>query len=139
MKKLVFLLFHLAIFLPFSCQQSNSSATQTETASAESEAVFVREVVSAERFKEKMAAYPNAQLIDVRTPEEFANGHIEGAKNINVLDKSFETDVAKLDKKTPVLVYCQSGGRSGRAAKKLQEMEFQTIYDLSGGYSEWPK
>ena len=112
-----------------SCQSSSQNDTNTEQ--------FIREVVSVDRFKKLMAEYPDAQIIDVRTPEEFAAGHLDGAQNINFYDDDFEEQLKKLDKKKTVLVYCKSGGRSGKASNKMLSMEFNRVYDLEGGYTAW--
>ncbi len=77
------------------------------------------------------------QLIDVRTPGEFAEGHLENAVNINVNSNDFAAQVEKLDKEQPVYIYCKSGGRSGNAGKQLEAMGFKTIYDLKGGILSW--
>lgn len=79
------------------------------------------------------------QLIDVRTPEEFAEYHIEGAKNIDIFSEDFEEQIQQLDRNEPVYVYCRSGKRSNDAAQKMQKMGFQKIYDLQGGILEWEK
>ncbi|MAW94719.1 MULTISPECIES: rhodanese-like domain-containing protein [unclassified Leeuwenhoekiella] len=77
-------------------------------------------------------------LLDVRRAEEFEAGHIEQALNFNVLDSlNFRTQVEQLDPATPVYLYCRSGNRSGKAAVIMQEMGFQTLYDLKGGYLGW--
>ena len=77
-------------------------------------------------------------LLDVRRAEEFEAGHIEQALNFNVLDSlSFRAQVEQLDPATPVYLYCRSGNRSGKAAVIMQEMGFQTLYDLKGGYLGW--
>jgi rhodanese-related sulfurtransferase len=78
-----------------------------------------------------------AQLIDVRTPREFSNGFIQGAKNIDYNGDSFEKQIKKLDKNKPVLVYCAAGGRSENAAELLNEWGFKEVYDLEGGYNAW--
>ena len=77
----------------------------------------------------------NAQLVDVRTPNEFRQGHYKNAENIDFFDRiNFDKKLEKLDKNRPVYLYCRSGMRSNKAAKKLAQMGFQEIYDLSGGY-----
>lgn len=83
-------------------------------------------------FKQKVEC-GNIQLIDVRTPKEFNSGHIKGAKNIDFFSGHFNTEFNKLDKKSPVYVYCRSGSRSRQTAKKLANMEFTSIFDLQGG------
>lgn len=76
-------------------------------------------------------------LLDVRTPEEFASGHIEGAININLFDSNFAAQVEGLDLKKPIFVYCKSGGRSGKSAQVLLKKGARKVYDLIGGYSRY--
>lgn len=127
------------IAISFACQ--NQSQTQTPPAESEAAAEntpqFVREIVSLERFKSLMAASDDFQLIDVRTPEEYAAGHIEGALNLNFRDADFDNQLLALDKTKPVFVYCKSGGRSGQAAAKMQTLEFHQVFDLEGGFEGW--
>jgi len=86
---------------------------------------------------ESVSKINGVQLIDVRTPEEYSDGHILNSKNIDFLDENFELYIQKLDKKSPVIVYCQSGGRSAKSALKLLSNSFLKIYDLDGGFSKW--
>lgn len=79
------------------------------------------------------------QLIDVRTPEEFAEGHIKNAVNININDAEFRSKIQALDKAKPVLVYCKAGGRSATASAILNEEGFVNIVDLDGGITAWKK
>ena len=88
-------------------------------------------------FSKKIQETENPQILDVRTPEEFASEHIDKAENVNWLSDSFAVKVAKLDKSKPVFVYCKSGGRSQKAAAKLAELGFTTIYELEGGILKW--
>ena len=77
-------------------------------------------------------------LIDVRTPKEYNDYHISGAKMIDYKNDNFKTEFAKLDKKVPVLIYCRSGVRSGRATKVLEKMGFK-VYNLNHGMIDWKK
>ncbi|AXT63203.1 rhodanese-like domain-containing protein [Aquimarina sp. AD10] len=77
------------------------------------------------------------QLVDVRTPAEYADGHIEGAVNIDFNDDNFEDRIANVDKSKPVAVYCGRGGRSGRCSAYMKKAGFTKIYDLDGGITEW--
>jgi len=86
---------------------------------------------------EKQLKSPEVQLIDVRTPEEYSQGHIEKARNINIMDDDFDAQVALLDKNKPVMIYCKSGGRSARASERLKELGFTNITDLEGGITNW--
>ncbi|MFY0630195.1 MAG: rhodanese-like domain-containing protein [Flavobacteriaceae bacterium] len=88
----------------------------------------------------KVMSENSIQLVDVRTPEEYKRGYIEGAVLINFRDSNFlEQMESKLDKDKPVYVYCASGGRSGRASSLLLEKGFKKVFDLEGGYSKWSK
>lgn len=87
-------------------------------------------------FEKKMSA-PHVQLVDVRTSEEFAEGHLPKSVNIDVTSDDFESKVATLDKEQPVMVYCKMGGRSAKATEKLKELGFKNITDLEGGFSNW--
>jgi len=96
-------------------------------------------LLSANDFDAKLKAKAEtAQLVDVRTPAEFASGHIKRAANINFTDDDFE-DAAKkkLDKNKPVFLYCFSGKRSADAAGFLRTMGFKEVYDLNGGFAQW--
>ena len=88
-------------------------------------------------FAEKIKLNPKAQLIDVRTAEEFAGGHLDSAINVNWNSTDFEAKASKYDKSKPVFIYCRSGGRSAQAAAKLSEMGFEQVYDLEGGIANW--
>ncbi len=79
------------------------------------------------------------QLIDCRTPKEFNEGHLKGAKIINYYDSDFLNEMSKLDKDKVLYIYCRSGNRSGKAAKKLETLGFTKIYDLKGGILNWEK
>ena len=95
------------------------------------------ESMSVSEFENKLKSVENAQLLDVRTPGEFSEGHLDKAENINWSGDNFEASVQKLDKAKPVFVYCLAGGRSKKAASKLSEMGFTKIYEMDGGYMKW--
>lgn len=90
-------------------------------------------VLSPTEFKNQVENQ-NVQLVDVRTASEFKSGNIKSAKNIDFFSKIFTEQFEKLDKEKPVYVYCRSGVRSRKAAKKLAKMGFTKIYDLDGGF-----
>lgn len=79
----------------------------------------------------------DVQLIDVRTPEEYNEGHIENSQNIDYKSPTFAEDILVLDKTKPVIVYCKSGKRSGNSSKILKKAGFEIVYDLEGGILEW--
>jgi phage shock protein E len=81
-----------------------------------------------------------AQLLDVRTKEEWDEGHLKGAKLIPIAEKDFaEKAKAALDPNKPVVVYCRSGNRSAKAATQLREAGFTTVLDMAGGIVAWQK
>ncbi|MDB4128822.1 rhodanese-like domain-containing protein [Flavobacteriaceae bacterium] len=79
----------------------------------------------------------NHQIIDVRTPNEFENGHIENAVNIDFKAADFIENISALNKNKTLLIYCRSGNRSGKAAKIMDSLGFTKIYDLEGGFMNW--
>lgn len=88
-------------------------------------------------FESLLAKDKSIQLVDVRTPEEYAAGHLEGAQLMDFYDSNFAAQLGKLDKTKPVAVYCAAGGRSGSAAEQLTKMGFKQVYDLAGGMRAW--
>jgi thioredoxin len=113
------------LVLPFffiSCQGQSSKSIQT---------------IDSKLFAEKLKNTQNPQLLDVRTPEEFAAEHIDNAANVNWNGDDFASKSEKLDKSKPVFVYCKVGGRSAQAANKLAEMGFKEVYNLDGGIMKW--
>ena len=119
-------LFLLTILLfTFSCQKQITT-----------ENVEIK-VISAEEFSENISN-KQVQLLDVRTAEEFAEGHIANAKNIDVLqEENFVKEIQDLNKNQPIYIYCRSGKRSANAAEILEENGFVEIIDLNGGYTAW--
>ncbi|WAC42442.1 thioredoxin domain-containing protein [Pedobacter sp. SL55] len=93
--------------------------------------------VSATELTKQLEKEHHIQLLDVRTPSEFKNGHIQNAINANINDKHFEDKIAALDKTKPVYVYCLSGGRSKIAVKQLSAVGFKNIVEMPGGMMEW--
>lgn len=94
-----------------------------------------QEAIAPKDFEKKIKG--NTQLIDVRSPEEYASGHIPNFENINIAAVGFKDKMAKLDKLKPVFVYCAVGGRSAQAASMLRDMGFTEVYDLKGGIRAW--
>lgn len=76
-------------------------------------------------------------VLDVRTPEEFAEGHLANAINIDFQSGNFANEISKLDKGTTYAVYCRSGNRSGQAVKVMADLGFTDLYDMDGGVIDW--
>jgi len=85
----------------------------------------------------KIIAEGKVAIIDVRTAEEFKDGHITGAQNIDIMAADFETQLTKLDKTQPTLVHCQAGGRSMRALKVFEKLGFKNLIHLDEGFGGW--
>lgn len=76
-------------------------------------------------------------VLDVRTPEEFKEGHVKGAVNIDFIDKGFPDQLAKLDRSKTYLVHCQAGGRSTKALEVFKKLGFKTVIHMDGGMNGW--
>jgi phage shock protein E len=76
-------------------------------------------------------------VLDVRTPEEFAEGHIEGAVLVDFYAADFADQLAALDTDVPYLVYCRSGNRSGQALGVMEQLGFTSAADVDGGIVAW--
>ncbi|WP_278036090.1 rhodanese-like domain-containing protein [Flavobacterium nitratireducens] len=110
------------LFTIISCQSQTSESIKTIEVKA-----FAKEIKSSKK----------PQLLDVRTPTEYTEGHIDNALNIDWQGSHFEHEVQKLDKNKAVYVYCRSGKRSLKASEKLAELGFKKIYNLDGGFLQW--
>ncbi|GGM75656.1 thioredoxin [Dyadobacter beijingensis] len=100
-------------------------------------ALHAQKQITTEEFEKQLAKSGSAQLLDVRTPEEYEEGHLAKAANVDYKSPDFKEKIAKLDKNKPVFVYCLSGGRSAAAATALHENGFNEVYDMKGGYLKW--
>ena len=125
-----------------SCQsQSNpaGNSTTTETPATDKTAAkqpLPYQDLNVEQFRQHMAE-PGIVLMDVRTPEEIANGKIEGAQELDYYGINFLEELGKLDKEKTYLVYCRSGNRSGKTCKLMADMGFKHLFNLAGGYNAW--
>ena len=115
------------LFIPFLLLFINCKGQSNKTA----------QNLDVKTFASKLKSINNPQLIDVRTPDEFASEHIENAVNINWNGDNFIEKISKYDKSKPIFVYCKVGGRSQQAANKLAELGFKEIYNLEGGIMKW--
>lgn len=118
--KILFSLFFLFVLFSVNAQTATKIKTVEVTA-----------------FAKEINANQKPQILDVRTPEEFAQGHIDNAQNIDWQGENFVQNVEKLNKNKAVYVYCRSGKRSLKASEKLEELGFKKIYNLDGGFLKW--
>lgn len=97
---------------------------------------FLKDIDAAEAGR-LVAEKAPPQVLDVRTPEEFAAGHIGGAINLDFNSPGFKEEVAKLERGATYLLHCRSGSRSGKAKPTFEELGFKAIYHLEGGINAW--
>ncbi len=90
-------------------------------------------LLSGNEFVEKYSTTENAVMLDVRTPAEFASGHMATAFNLDYENQNFTDEVKKLDSSKTYFVYCRSGNRSGKAIAIMKAQGIKNIYDLQGG------
>lgn len=98
----------------------------------------VHELLDPNAFQQKIETLDQEMIIDVRTPEELQEtGQIVGALNVDYNGANFKAEISKLNKEKPIMVYCKSGGRSGKTATLLKKEGFKEVYDLDGGIQGW--
>lgn len=132
MKKALF----LATFFLFGLISCNSQGTSNAPDTPDRPVGY--ENIDVEAFKAKINQ-PDAVLLDVRTPEETAQGMIEGAIQLDFRSPDFESEIEKLDKDKTYLIYCRSGNRSGKTCALMAKKGYKNLYNLAGGYIAWSK
>jgi rhodanese-related sulfurtransferase len=94
--------------------------------------------LSQEEWKRSLESDDNAILLDVRTTEEFKEGHIPGAKLLDIRQAGdFMKEIQSMDTYKNYYVYCRSGARSAQACKIMGQIGIPTTYNLLGGFMEW--
>ena len=129
--KITILLLLLAISIIW---LTGSCNIQTENPAGVVLDVSVQEAVD---LIEKNRNNPDFVILDVRTPEEFGDGHIENAVNIDFRSPSFESEISELDREKVYLVYCRTGNRSSSAVEIMSKLGFREIYHLDVGITGW--
>jgi rhodanese-related sulfurtransferase len=86
---------------------------------------------------QELVAGGDVRVLDVRTPEEFAEGHVAGATLIDFYEPDFAERIAALDRDATYVVYCRSGNRSGQATALMAEQGFSAVHDVDGGVLAW--
>lgn len=120
MNKLLNLL--LILICCISCQSNSAQSSGT---------------LDVKTYQKQLSADKDAQLIDVRTPQEFESGHLQNAVNMDVNAADFEQKILTLDQSKPVYLYCLSGGRSGSAFDFLSKKGYKKLYNMKGGILQW--
>lgn len=132
----------VAVLVLASCQADNGSSAKAaggdslKTPSADSSQEGAYHKIDAEEGKRMMDA-GGVIVVDVRTPSEYAEGHIPGAVNVPNEDIGSQQPDGLEDLDATLIVYCRTGVRSKQAADKLVELGYQSVYDM-GGIVDWP-
>ncbi|MAS96689.1 MAG: rhodanese [Verrucomicrobiales bacterium] len=118
------------------------ACNETETATEESapeETQASLEVVDVDAAAADKLLKDDSEVVvvDVRTPEEFKEGHLKDAVNIDFKNENFESELEKLDPDKTYLVHCRSGSRSGQSLAVFEKLNFTKLYHLTPGYNGW--
>ena len=130
MRKLALFLFALSSIALISCERESGVAETTAPAAGPID-------LDGAKAAEVLASDPSIVVLDVRTPEEFAEGHIKGALNIDFNGDDFEKKIAELDPAKPYLLHCAAGRRSGQALPLFEKLKFNQLYHLRSGFGGW--
>lgn len=142
---LVLSVFTLSALL--NCQSNNNSDSSNQDAGNEMEATNDSPStknpavidLDVQAFMKSYHRAENAQLVDVRTAEEIADGKIDNALEMDFYGDQFAEEIKSLDSAKPTYLYCRSGNRSGKAGKMLIDLGFEQVYNLEGGYEAFSK
>jgi len=128
---ILFLLIAESLLLP-GCSSGQTSTTTSVQA-------MVKDVTpgQANALIQANAGNGSFVILDVRTPQEYSDGHLEGAINIDYNAPDFKDKVGKQDKNKTYLVYCRTGIRSAAASKIMAGLGFKNIYNMTGGITDW--
>ena len=139
----------IAVILALLAAACGGTTTQADTQAASNDVAVAQQATDTEQAPgiRLVSALDGADIqnnppedlviLDVRTPEEFAAGHVDGAIMIDFYAADFEDRVAELDPDVPYLLYCNSGNRSGQTVPLLHELGFNDVADVDGGIQAW--
>jgi phage shock protein E len=131
-KKLLFSFF-LALFIMIGIYYYSQNKSVNQVSGSQ-----IITSISAQEFKKRIDSSSDQDVVlDLRTKDEFAKGHIKGSIMIDFYKGSFKNDLESLDKEKVYYIYCRSGGRSGRALSLMKQLGFKTVYNLKGGIISW--
>jgi rhodanese-related sulfurtransferase len=93
--------------------------------------------INTEEMAALIASDQNIQIVDLRTPGEIAQGFIAKSVFINFSEGNLEEKFGALDKEKSLVIYCASGGRSGKASSIIEKLDFKSMYDYTDGFNGW--
>ena len=123
----------VAIFGVIGCEKKQANSSVEVVMAAATEAVIIQPRELSHLLREK----PELVVVDIRTPAEFAGGHIKGAVNIDFQTEGFSEAIAALDAGVPTVFHCRSGGRSGQAQSLFESLPFTELYHFAAGSNGW--
>lgn len=123
----------VAIFGVIGCEKKQANSSVEVVMAAATEAVIIQPRELSHLLREK----PELVVVDIRTPAEFAGGHIKGAVNIDFQTEGFAEAIAALDAGVPTVFHCRSGGRSGQAQSLFESLPFTELYHFAAGSNGW--
>jgi rhodanese-related sulfurtransferase len=135
MKALKKIFLTLLVFISLTACSNGQSRAENTKSRQEQVAAGDYKDVDASAFR-KMLEEKKGILLDVRTPSEYEEGHLPGAREVNFLSDDFVERISKLDKDTTYLIYCRSGHRSHQAGTKMKELGYKVV-NLKGGILGW--
>ena len=118
---------------------SACAGKQVDTPNQETPTQIIKDITTREAstLMQENQGNPDFVIIDVRTKEEFVDGYIENAYNIDFYPETFWDELDNLDKDKNYLIYCRSGNRSGKALNVMAELNFKEVYNMLGGILSW--
>ncbi len=132
MKKIIHLLLLVVSSHVLAC---NAPSTNNNTNTSLPPDTIIKIIDNAQA--QKLIQQKNCFIIDVRTPQEYAQGHLPNAVNIDINGNNFSESISKLDKNKPYIVYCAAGVRSTNASNQMKDKGFTNIYNLKSGFNNW--
>ena len=134
MKYLNIFVFAVALMFQTACNSQTQEGQAGASQEVQQPTITNHDVAS---FKE--AVDGDVIVLDVRTPEEYAGGHLDGAQSVDIYGADFKKTLESLDKSKPYYVYCHSGGRSMQACEQMLSMGFTNVHNMEGGIRDWKK
>lgn len=139
MKHIIKLALLIGIASTFTACQSEATTLSDSKNGSSNESHPATIEITAKKALTLLKENPEIIVIDVRTPKEYAEGHISKAQNIDFKSNRFRQELAKLDRNQTYLVHCKSGTRSGKSLPEWEKLGFTKIYHLNSGIDGWKK
>ncbi len=129
----------LVVGTAIAADTKENTSSKPAPASSEKASAPTAEVkdVTPEEAEKILKSKKDVVVLDVRTQEEFEDGHIKGAKNLDVMDDAFAEKLGELDKNKTYVLHCAAGGRSSRVLKEMRKRDFKSVYHMNGGINAW--